>query len=380
MAGEIILPSRGFTVPEWPDVPHRPPDEIMEQALERMGQAIDREYNRRMAELLREPADWFNAVHAAAGSMPEVTPEQIYRTVQDARVRFGHATDVSGGWGHVVGSWGLSPLTPLVRYLDNWGEPEREPPMTEQEWLESRDPRRMLECYTGTNWVKCCRVVWAQMQHEGCREAVDAAELYADGYWTRKLMADAQYRALAHSIASRTCDDDGRPLAFPVGGSDRKLRLYAVAISDTALAFAGGDFVDPAVQAHLLREIIGNPFKALDLPRVHCPDCAIADQGDMLPGTRDDCRTCGDTGYVCPWSTDTVRRVARGIYEGRLFDQMPMLADALEESGCDDQDVLDHCHQVSGVTIASSRAYGGQVVEVGHVRGCWVLDMILGRS
>jgi len=63
------------------------------------------------------------------------------------------------------------------------------------------------------------------------------------------------------------------------------------------------------------------------------------------------------------WLTPAVERLARTIYDGRAFDRMPQLADALEEAGCDNADILNHCRQPSE-----------------HVRGCWVVDLLLGKE
>ena len=43
------------------------------------------------------------------------------------------------------------------------------------------------------------------------------------------------------------------------------------------------------------------------------------------------------------WNDGTVRRIAQSIYDERAFDRMPILADALEDAGCDNQDILNHC-------------------------------------
>jgi hypothetical protein len=59
----------------------------------------------------------------------------------------------------------------------------------------------------------------------------------------------------------------------------------------------------------------------------------------------------------------TVSKLARAIYADRSFDSMPILADALEDAGCNNADMLNHC-----------RGPGP------HVRGCWVVDLILGKS
>ncbi len=90
--------------------------------------------------------------------------------------------------------------------------------------------------------------------------------------------------------------------------------------------------------ARLMREIFGNPFRTIS--------------------------------FNAAWRTSTVTRVAQTIYDDRhlpsgLFDnqRMGILADALEEAGCDNTDILEHCRQ------------GGE-----HVRGCWVVDLVLGKQ
>jgi hypothetical protein len=63
------------------------------------------------------------------------------------------------------------------------------------------------------------------------------------------------------------------------------------------------------------------------------------------------------------WTDGTVVKLARSIYDERAYDQMPILGDALEEAGCADQGILDHCR-----------------AEQSHVRGCWALDAVLGMG
>lgn len=81
----------------------------------------------------------------------------------------------------------------------------------------------------------------------------------------------------------------------------------------------------------LLREIDGNPFRPVALDPA--------------------------------WLTSTVVTLAEGIYQARAFDRMPILADALEDAGCDHADILTHCRQPGE-----------------HVRGCWVVDLLTGRK
>ncbi|MBN9120423.1 MAG: hypothetical protein J0I06_14915 [Planctomycetes bacterium] len=64
------------------------------------------------------------------------------------------------------------------------------------------------------------------------------------------------------------------------------------------------------------------------------------------------------------WRTDTAVSLARQMYESRDFSAMPILADALQDAGCDSADVLDHCRNAA----------------LTHVRGCWVTDLVLGKQ
>jgi hypothetical protein len=82
--------------------------------------------------------------------------------------------------------------------------------------------------------------------------------------------------------------------------------------------------------AALLRDIFGNPFRPVDF---------------------------------APWRTDTAVSLARQMYDSREFGAMPILADALQDAGCDSDEVLSHC-----------RGAGP------HVRGCWVVDGVLGKE
>jgi hypothetical protein len=64
------------------------------------------------------------------------------------------------------------------------------------------------------------------------------------------------------------------------------------------------------------------------------------------------------------WRTDTAVSLARQMYETRDFGVMPILADALQDAGCDSEDILSHCRDVA----------------LTRVRGCWVVDLVLGKA
>ncbi|QEG31500.1 hypothetical protein GobsT_63220 [Gemmata obscuriglobus] len=98
--------------------------------------------------------------------------------------------------------------------------------------------------------------------------------------------------------------------------------------SDESRAIIKGE---KAALAVLVRDIFGNPFR----PVIVNPS----------------------------WLTSNVVALATGIYADRAFDRMPILADALQDAGCDNADILTHCRS-----------------EAPHVRGCWVIDLLLGRE
>jgi hypothetical protein len=56
--------------------------------------------------------------------------------------------------------------------------------------------------------------------------------------------------------------------------------------------------------------------------------------------------------------------LARQMYESRDFGTMLILADALQDAGCNSEDILSHCRNTNAT----------------HVRGCWVVDLVLGKA
>jgi hypothetical protein len=64
------------------------------------------------------------------------------------------------------------------------------------------------------------------------------------------------------------------------------------------------------------------------------------------------------------WRTDAARGIASAIEESRAWDRMPILADALQDAGCEEGPLLDHCRLVDHV----------------HRPGCWAIDRVLGHA
>jgi hypothetical protein len=185
--------------------------------------------------------------------------------------------------------------------------------------------------------VACCRLVWDRMTSEASRTAVEVAERFADGLAT---VADLDaVRRPAYQVRGAG-DLRNLPAEAAQRDSGNAARMAA-----HVLSYAARD--DRIGQLLVLLDVFGNtPFRGLTNR-----DCDI--HGNDFQGVR----------FVPEWRTTTVRAIAEGIYVSHDFSGMPVLADALEESGCDHPSVLAHCR--------SCRP---------HYRGCWVLDGLLARA
>jgi hypothetical protein len=198
--------------------------------------------------------------------------------------------------------------------------------MTEREWLAGTDPQKMLGFLKGKASdrklrlfaVACCRLVWHRVDDWGSWNAVESAELFADGQIRREKMTAAASEAW-HELAQKVC-------------------LYEAgrAASTTALYAAGWAMPAPerVKQAAVLRDIVGNPFHPV----------ALATAWKQ-------------------WQGGLVVALAQRVYEERAFDHLPILADALEEAGCENPEILGHL-----------RSPGP------HTRGCHIVDILLGRE
>ena len=215
--------------------------------------------------------------------------------------------------------------------------------MTEAEWLAGENPLPMLGFLPGKASdrkfrlfaVACCRRVKPDLTGNAV-QAVEAAEIFADG-----LISDGGLSATWAGI--------GYPRSFPrryaamaaraASGGPGHIGAAHAAASAVNAAVAGSREADleavrraeRAAQTMLLRCVFGNPFRP------------------VTPDPR--------------WRTAAVLSLAQQMYDARDFALMPILADALQEAGCDHPDILAHC-----------RSPGP------HVRGCWVVDLIQGKS
>jgi hypothetical protein len=265
----------------------------------------------------------------------------------------------------------------------------------EQTWQACSEPQEMLEYLRPTGKlsgrkarlfkVACCRRIQHLLTREdvrSCQEAIAVQERYADGQATEADLRSAQSRVNAYAttagalvahpgevdyyavsyaawavnaaeavVAAR---DAARAVAYDAVARLGHDTVAAIAASwrhdrrqgrarwaadqatvTTVPAYTAAHARERSVQADLLRCVFGNPFAAE--PRI-------------------------DPSWIT-WIGGTVKRLAEAVYEERAFERMPILADALLDSGCDDDQLIEHCRA------------GGE-----HARGCVVLDATLGKS
>jgi hypothetical protein len=235
--------------------------------------------------------------------------------------------------------------------------------MTEAEWLACADPEKLITAL-GRKASKrkrrlfacaCCRRIWPLIADERSRSAVVVAEQFADALVgedelvsTDTAARKAYWEAAGPTVSGGRHEAAGacRCVVSKHAGEAVGTWNYIVwakqwqraAERDTnpekpdfrATMKEVEDEETPQL-ASLLREIFGNPFR----------------------------RIAADSS----WLTSTVVALARGIYADRAFDRLPILADALQDAGCENADILTHLR-------------GNDP----HVRGCWALDLILGKQ
>jgi hypothetical protein len=179
------------------------------------------------------------------------------------------------------------------------------------------------------------RRVWELLTDPRSRAAVETAELLADGQADEGRRAEALKQALQAYYALPRTETDRLNAAYGAWMTCQAEAWRSRAAVRTALAAEAGkgrprDVWAP--YAALLREVFGNPFRPVAL------DPAWA-----------------------KWNGGALRGMAEAVYQDRAYDRLPVLADALEDAGCADADLLGHL-----------RSPGP------HVRGCWALDLLRG--
>ena len=237
--------------------------------------------------------------------------------------------------------------------------------MTEDEWRTSAQPGLMLDWLEANHWAtprkkrlfvfSACRLGWDELRPEVHR-LIEAAEDHVESPTSEGADAPSQSR-LHDALLSlvRVTLTNLESATFHLIGyavnSNGRVPAFLAAVEDL------GEVTPAGALAKLLREQFGNPFrKARWIP------ARIRDRIDTKP------RETRPTDLLLvrewlTWEGGLVAGLAQAIDEERAWDRMPILADALEDAGCDEPALLDHLRQGEG-----------------HARGCWVLDLLLGKE
>ena len=203
--------------------------------------------------------------------------------------------------------------------------------------------------------VACCYRVWQHLE-EPSRQAVRVIEQFAEGRATEperavaEAVATAVSARLASTITSESCAaaavlnltaSTEAETTWWVGFGQfiaEQVAWYVYTAEWEALGYEEAERVGPEGRdepgrglIHLVLDIFGNPFRIVTLEK--------------------------------SWLTPDVIMIAQAIYDEKAFERMGILADVLEQAGCANADVLGHCR---GVEL--------------HVRGCWLLDLVIGKA
>jgi hypothetical protein len=218
--------------------------------------------------------------------------------------------------------------------------------------LRGQPPDRKLRLFA----CAFCRCHWGRLTDPRCRRAVEAAERFADdpsrgaellsaqaeaaeahrawvAAWEAALTLQGKLHRVRGLHPERAVIEAVRWAAGSTPGLDIE-RVAAYLWSAHAGTCLDDQVAALGRYADLLREVFGNPFRLVPV------------EADWLR-----------------WNHSSVPALARRIYGERAFHDLPILADALEEAGCDNAELLAHCRG------------GGP-----HVRGCWALDVVLGKG
>jgi hypothetical protein len=177
--------------------------------------------------------------------------------------------------------------------------------------------------------VAFTRAVWGAHIGPVERQVLEAIERDADA-----LLGQVNPELARDTAPYRRHDQEHRAIYRILGiAAGASAREAADSVADRVVALAEPEEWDPieSTVCGLVREIAGNPFRRAR--------------------------------FDADWRTETAVALARQMYEAREFSAMPILADALQDAGCADEQVLDHCRDPGP-----------------HVRGCWVVDLVLARE
>ena len=232
--------------------------------------------------------------------------------------------------------------------------------VTEREWLECTDPQAMLHFLQGKASdrklrlfaVACCRQIWHLLTDERSRQAVEVTERFADEQADLAELTMAQeaayfvfHRAVNRHGVQLFADSAAASASAPVAGAAGWWVEEPENTKDAAWAAALVTGRQTSNVARLLRDSYEDRRQT---SFIHC----IFGPLPFRPVPID-----------LAWRTPAVTALAQAIYDERAFDRLPILADALEDAGCMNADIIGHCRGPAP-----------------HTRGCFVIDLLVGKE
>jgi hypothetical protein len=222
--------------------------------------------------------------------------------------------------------------------------------MNEAQWRTGADPQDMLVFLRGVGAVgngarisnrkfrlfalACCHRIRRTIKADRFRQAIEVVERFADGRADAADLSRAAATVYAgdHSAVLAVVNDIAYQAAERT--ADAAAQWSGIVAEWNGESYPAGRTAEAVAQCALLRDICDNPFRPSSF----------------------------DPAWIA-WQDGQVRRLAQTIYEERAFERLPILGDALEDAGCSNPIILEHCR-----------------LPGEHVRGCWVADGILAFS
>jgi hypothetical protein len=256
--------------------------------------------------------------------------------------------------------------------------------MTETEWLApQREPYLMLEALRHKGSARkrrlyacaCCRLVWTQLTDARSRKAIAVAERYADEMASKHELVEAEREARAArdmAWAAYTEAIRARAEAMPEA---QRAASYTQSTAQVAMQTAGAATWCCALTGFEPSANVNYYDSVGESAVLEVVELLSEGPGYAVFGFVDPLRDIFGNPYrpvtIDPaWLTPTVVRLAKALNEDDLLVEgaldsvrLAVLADALEEAGCASEEVLSHCRSAGH-----------------HVRGCWVVDRLLGKS
>jgi hypothetical protein len=251
--------------------------------------------------------------------------------------------------------------------------------LTQADWLATDNPFPLLRHIRATTSHRklrlfacaCCQPLVGAMNHSGGETKLTAAEQYADG-----LISEEQFLA-----AFRRTQSSGRGrlqgviwFAFNAlgwaGHEGLNWNFDEVTQDLVQGTWAVGEYAEHHTNRACLHAIHARTRLALGEAEDDRPSDAFRVQKDVITAEYADLfrEVFGNpfrpVAFHADWRIDTAVSLATAAYESRDFSTLPILADALQDAGCDADDLLAHCRDPKQV----------------HVRGCWAVDLVLGKG